>query len=674
MKRPLAFTGFCFSLSLAVVCLFAGVMRAALTALVFLCLVFVVICRKTRKSKLIVAGALACFLGCLIFTLTSYIRDCAEDSLQSTTREVELTVLSVSQYADSSLVNARIERADSSAVYKIEAEFFIEQTVQVGERAKATLKFGTLESAARSGATTFETDCVFYKAVGYDPLLRFSMNARELLAQRLSLALSGDELGLCSSILTGDKDALSTDARLNLRDSGVSHIVVVSGLHITLLLGIFWQAMKKLRFPSILSFVVMLALCVLCVAVFGATPSVLRACIMAALAFTADCFARDYDPITALACAMTLILFFDPLSVYEPSFVLSFCCCTAITAVYPTLAAAIDTRFEESGAFVKRVLSPVLKALVMSGTISALTLPAAMLFGFDVSLVSPFTNLLVVPFVAPVMICSLLCAAFSALPLFEPMFLLCGLLAGICSKIILTLTAFFSSFGFASVPADALYLKLWVVVCAAVLFARKRLNARLRTVLLCAVLTLIIGAGSAFLLTFGRDSVSVNERAVIAKSAGRSLVIAENASDSSLVYLKRELKSRFIDEPDYVIIDEVNDEQELGKVREALGTNGVYSLEELKSDAARHSTPLMLFCGAERVYFDRSGGVLFCEGTGALLLDGQTVILSGTDGASTLLPASVPTLLCRNFTAAGVVTAYFEREENCKAVYEKCCV
>ncbi len=135
--------------------------------------------------------------------------------------------------------------------------------------------------------------------------------------------IGGDESGFMTAVLTGNKLALATDDYSVLRQTGMLHIVAVSGLHVSVFISFvlfFLQKMRNLRLRVILS-VLSLGIILL---FSGFTPSVLRAIIMNLIAFGGDWFSAQTDSLNRLGISAILILLVSPCTALSLSFQLSF--------------------------------------------------------------------------------------------------------------------------------------------------------------------------------------------------------------------------------------------------------------------------------------------------------------------------------------------------------------
>ena len=138
--------------------------------------------------------------------------------------------------------------------------------------------------------------------------------------QRLEALLPEDAAALPQAMLTGRREGLSEADRSLLSQAGASHIVAVSGLHVSMLLGVLLLLTGRGRLSTLLG----LPLLALFVLMTGASPSVLRASLMLGLLLLAPLFRAENDPPTALALAALAILLANPWTAASLSFQLSF--------------------------------------------------------------------------------------------------------------------------------------------------------------------------------------------------------------------------------------------------------------------------------------------------------------------------------------------------------------
>lgn len=136
--------------------------------------------------------------------------------------------------------------------------------------------------------------------------------------------LDGDYAEFAVSLLFGDKTYFSGERRESFSLSGLSHIMAVSGLHMSVWVMGLYLILQKIGFENR----VCGGLCIVavwCLAAFCAfSPSVVRAAIMMSVYFSASFFSRRGDSLNSLGIAAFIICAINPFTVCDTSFLLSF--------------------------------------------------------------------------------------------------------------------------------------------------------------------------------------------------------------------------------------------------------------------------------------------------------------------------------------------------------------
>ena len=198
------------------------------------------------------------------------------------------------------------------------------------------------------------------------------------------------------ALLTGEKGPLYRDGGryYALTEAGLAHVVAVSGMHISFLLGFFFLVLGRRRRAVLLSFPLLLSFA----AMAGFTPSVTRAVFMQMCILAAPLFRREEDALTSLSLVLAVLLAINPSAAGSVSLHLSFAAMAGIWLVSERMYRSLCERIEE-GRLGQRRLSRYLLT-VSAGSLSAsvgamvFTIPlTAVHFGF-VSVVSPVANIL----------------------------------------------------------------------------------------------------------------------------------------------------------------------------------------------------------------------------------------------------------------------------------------
>jgi len=175
-------------------------------------------------------------------------------------------------------------------------------------------------------------------ADGGSPLRYFPVRLSRRISTRLAALIPADASGLPRAMLTGDRSALSVSDRDAMSQAGASHVLAVSGLHVSMLIAILWLLTGRSRVSAILG----LPLLLLFVLMTGASPSVVRAAVMLVPMLLAPLFQEEHDPPSALALAGLVLLLHNPWIVADLSFQLSFAAVAGLLLVTPRLLACFD--------------------------------------------------------------------------------------------------------------------------------------------------------------------------------------------------------------------------------------------------------------------------------------------------------------------------------------------
>lgn len=174
---------------------------------------------------------------------------------------------------------------------------------------------------------------------GFDLLTSFKRKLyhfRGRLEMMITQVLPEPQSSLLIGILLGVKKEMPENFLNNLRDTGTLHIIVASGYNLSVVAGflvsslVWFISRKKALIVAFLGVVVYTLM-------VGAEPPVVRAAIMAGLAFGAEYLGRLRDGLIALLLAAFMMLFLSPLILFDIGFQLSLLATAGILLIYPLL-------------------------------------------------------------------------------------------------------------------------------------------------------------------------------------------------------------------------------------------------------------------------------------------------------------------------------------------------
>ena len=269
---------------------------------------------------------------------------------------------------------------------------------------------------------------------------------------------------LVTALTTGEDAGLDGGVYAALRRTGLSHVISVSGLHVSFLAGCLAALLGAWRRRTA---VISIALMFFFAAAVGNTPAVLRAAFMQSMLLLAPLVGREDDRPTSLLTILMLLLVQNPYAAASVSLQLSFAAVAGIylftgplndrlRALLPSEPKGFWPRLGRlAGEFVFASLSTTLGAIVF-------TTPLTAVYFHSVSLIAPLANLLTLWAFSLAFLGGLAVSlAGLALPA------LAGVLAWPVSLVVWfvqKVTAALARLPFASVSTQSVYLRLWLAL------------------------------------------------------------------------------------------------------------------------------------------------------------------------------------------------------------------
>lgn len=393
--RKLAWFSFSFALAAALtVCVFRGLAALIIAGCFALVAVAAAVVRKWQWRR-ILAAALGLAVG-FAWTLcyqTLFQRQLPSQEITGTVTFQVQQAAQKSEYGGSVYGRLFVEEHDYPAVLYLQSFTALKPGDTV-----------TLEAAVRPvGAAN---DDAYYRSEGISCLAyarsELQVQHPESVPVRLWPAkfcaafqdsiravFSEREAPFFLALLTGNRGELTYAQRNDFSIAGVAHIFAVSGLHVSMLLGLLLTIFGNRRRTAVVGIGLVWFFAIM----VGASPSVLRAAVMQTLILLAFLVRREYDAPTALGAALLLILLPNPCAVTSLSLQLSFGAFAGILLFSDRLYRWMTGKL--GCGRISRFLRGVARILAASISAVIFTTPLLAIHFSMVSLVGVLVNLLV---------------------------------------------------------------------------------------------------------------------------------------------------------------------------------------------------------------------------------------------------------------------------------------
>lgn len=224
-----------------------------------------------------------------------------------------------------------------------------------------------------------------------DYILYLIGNVRKYIADTLFSNMGYKEAATLTAIVSGDRSYLSDEFYGHIKCAGVSHVMVVSGMHLSVIVMLMTYFSEKLFYNPYLKALTVFITVVFMTALCGFTKSILRAGLCYIIYAVGIALKRDNTPENTLGAAVSVILIAEPFAIFSISFQLSVLSTLGIVAcALPCIKFIKEKKIIE-----KRIILNIISAVSVTVFALIFTLPVTIyVFGYA-STVALITNLLI---------------------------------------------------------------------------------------------------------------------------------------------------------------------------------------------------------------------------------------------------------------------------------------
>lgn len=274
-------------------------------------------------------------------------------------------------------------------------------------------------------------------------------NIIELLANKVRNSMKGKieqnitdaTSGLLSGMLIGDKSNLPKEIQEDFRNSSLSHILAISGMHVSyVMLGITFL-ISKMKFSKKMSKMITIVILLFFIILTGKTASVERACFMSVYAILASLLHKMANVLASISISILIILIINPYSILDIGLQLSYGGTLGIVLIYPILKKCKKSKKEKAKEnkfqkLIQKIKEKILDIIRLTVSANLVIFPIILYQYNTMSFTFIISNLLISSIIGIIIILGFMSvfASYIFMPLAKVMFFLTQILLNILAQ------------------------------------------------------------------------------------------------------------------------------------------------------------------------------------------------------------------------------------------------
>lgn len=363
--------------------------------------------------------------------------------------------------------------------------YYLSENVFMGGYAKGDIAVSTPDS----------------KPIGYYPLAM-----RDYIKSTVSRLIPGERGALATALLIGDKSELPKSVSNAFSSAGISHLIAVSGLHLSVWCMFILKIFDVFRLRRRVGAVISAVFVVIFMAVSGFTYSVMRAGFMMLVMLLGTLVSRQSDSLNSLGIALVILCFANPYCVMSLGLRLSFLSTLGIIVGYGNLKFPLNPYIARvRNKYARRVCEFIFGSVRSTVLACAFTLPIMILDLGEVSLVAIPANLISDVPASACMILSGLAVITAKLPFLRVITAGLADLSGVCASFLINSSKSLAAVPHSSLNASSFLFSLWLILifiilaAAALIYRFSGRNIVRAAVLICTLTFAGVCVGSSAL-------------------------------------------------------------------------------------------------------------------------------------------------------------------------------
>ncbi len=468
-NRPMAVCALLSAMSILFLYKYENV---AVSALILIAISLLALCIVTKGKKIFIVSV--CALAICASAVNEFMTVKDLETLDGQTVTADFVAIEDSYCTDkvSRITVYCTDKNDVLKNSKLSLYYFSDDEIMCGSGFNAKVKLSSLEDSdfkLYNYGNSVYMDCQLLKVDKY-----YSPNGfwerigavRRYMIDTLKQKFPDDISSVLIALNCGERRYLSDEFSNKVRICGVSHVMVVSGLHISIIIGLLFKLFEKYYYnrylKTFVSALIIFGICAIC----GFTLSSVRAGIMFMFFVISPLLLRQNDGLNSLGSAVVLILFLSPFSIFSVGFLLSVTATLSVVWISPFYTDLICKKLLIGNKYALWAIS----VFVVSVCAMIFTAPISIYVFGTFSLISPITFLLITFPVTAALASNTAALIISSVKgisfLSEPFFLVSGL----CAKYIKLIIDNLGALDFMLIKADVFAIILFLLLILGLIF------------------------------------------------------------------------------------------------------------------------------------------------------------------------------------------------------------
>lgn len=342
--------------------------------------------------------------------------------------------------------------------------------IDIGDRVHITAAFSKLSPLYKSNSLSegifldADIDELHLVTKDSDPFYTFLGKLRLYIKNVVFSSSKDDPAGVITALVTGDRNHISDELYAATKTVGITHFLVVSGLHLSIVSAAILLAAKNLGFKKRIGvFIAFAAICLMTV-ICNFHASAIRSAFMSLVTLSATLAKRKAVSLNSLGFAITVMTVINPFIAGSAAFLLSVFATFGVIYLSPAMLYFAEQIFfkEKPNKHIWNAISIIIVSL--SALISILPL-SVYYYGY-VSLLSPVATMLIAFSANAVLITALVAVFASILPLLNIVVLPLIFISELLTKYIIFIITLFAKAEFLILTVDSRYANLCFLLSA----------------------------------------------------------------------------------------------------------------------------------------------------------------------------------------------------------------